>query len=320
MQDLLEFPHLMLHAADLTDGAKVRRNLLAIRDLKLEQLAREIAAVCDHPLARLSCDTLLDYTWIDTAVAKYGTVGRLASILRGSASSRILKRPGASIFEGAQGVLLDERFGFHPYTTWSRTTFANALALLDEAGFEGRVTRVGIARTYFTRHGPGPFVTEDESLRNVLLENHNDDSGWQGRFRVGVFDAVAARYAIDAADGIDVLAMTHFDALPRLPRRICTGYELVDETADGLTASSYFRMTANRISHIRKRVHADVAYQEWVTQRLGRCRPVYRELPDRASETFLQAMHNELKTRVGIVSSGPMPWQKQILLPVAFQS
>jgi hypothetical protein len=33
---------------------------------------------------------------------------------------------GTAIFEGAQGVLLDEWHGFHPYTTWSTTTFANA--------------------------------------------------------------------------------------------------------------------------------------------------------------------------------------------------
>jgi hypothetical protein len=35
----------------------------------------------------------------------------------------------AVVFEGAQGVLLDEWRGFHPHTTWSTCTFDNALAL-----------------------------------------------------------------------------------------------------------------------------------------------------------------------------------------------
>lgn len=51
--------------------------------------------------------------------------------------------------------------GFHPYTTWSTTTFGNAEALLAEAGMAGAAIRLGVTRTYMTRHGPGPFVTED---------------------------------------------------------------------------------------------------------------------------------------------------------------
>ena len=34
-------------------------------------------------------------------------------------------------------MLLDEWHGFHPYTTWSTTTFANVEALLAEAGRPG---------------------------------------------------------------------------------------------------------------------------------------------------------------------------------------
>ena len=65
------------------------------------------------------------------------------------------------MFEGAQGVLLDEWHGFHPYTTWSTTTFANAETLLAEAGMAGAAQRLGVLRTTTTRHGPGPLVTED---------------------------------------------------------------------------------------------------------------------------------------------------------------
>jgi adenylosuccinate synthase len=82
---------------------------------------------------------------------------------------RRLLRAGPAVFEGAQGMLLDEWRGFHPYTTWSTTTFANAEALLAEAG--ETAVRLGVVRCYLTRHGPGPFVTEDPTLE--LPEPHN---------------------------------------------------------------------------------------------------------------------------------------------------
>ena len=84
-------------------------------------------------------------------------------------------------------MLLDEWRGFHPYTTWSTTTFANAEALLAEAG--ETAVRLGAVRCYLTRHGPGPFVTEDPTLE--LPEPHNGTGTWQGAFRAGHPDAVA---------------------------------------------------------------------------------------------------------------------------------
>ena len=87
---------------------------------------------------------------------------------------RRLLRAGPAVFEGAQGVLLDEWRGFHPYTTWSTTTFANAETLLAEALLDGAgeaAVRLGVVRSYLTRHGPGPFVTEDPTLE--FPEPHN---------------------------------------------------------------------------------------------------------------------------------------------------
>uniref|UniRef100_UPI001C5D2E9A adenylosuccinate synthetase n=1 Tax=Nonomuraea rhizosphaerae TaxID=2665663 RepID=UPI001C5D2E9A len=124
---------------------------------------------------------------------------------------------GPTVFEGAQGVLLDENHGFDPYTTWSTTTFANAETLLEGAG----AVRLGVLRTYTTRHGPGPLVTEDPTLE--LPERHNGTGPWQGPFRTGHFDAVAHRYAIEAAGGVDELALTHLDAPVS---RLCHAYDL----------------------------------------------------------------------------------------------
>jgi adenylosuccinate synthase len=122
-----------------------------------------------------------------------------------------------SVFEASQGVLLDEDYGFHPYTTWSHCTLKNAEELVKEAGVQ--VTqRLGIIRTYMTRHGPGPFPGElPNSARQYFPEHHNADNAWQHDWRVGVSDFAAWKYALDAValDGhghaVDSLAITHVD-------------------------------------------------------------------------------------------------------------
>jgi adenylosuccinate synthase len=117
------------------------------------------------------------------------------------------------VFEGAQGVMLDEKHGTAPHNTWTNTTFENADTLLDEIGCTDRM-RIGCLRTYYTRHGVGPFPTEDNTLD--LPEPHNGNDGFQGKFRVGRFDFTLAKQALSIVGGVDVLALSHLDYLPRL--------------------------------------------------------------------------------------------------------
>ena len=111
-----------------------------------------------------------------------------------------------TVFEGAQGVLLDEDFGFVPHNTWTKTTAANANVMIRDAGIPS--TTVGVVRTYFTRHGPGPFVSECEPS---IEDRHNGTAAWQGRFRTGLFDLAALRYSLRYAGGVDEIALTCID-------------------------------------------------------------------------------------------------------------
>ncbi|MET8152675.1 adenylosuccinate synthetase [Actinoplanes sp. NPDC049668] len=154
---------------------------------------------------------------LDDVVDAFLAFGRAVTIVDSSYLGALLDT-GPCVFEGAQGVLLDEWRGWHPYTTWSTTTFDNVAELC--ADFQ----RLGVVRTYTTRHGAGPFVT---AAPLDLPEAHNGTGEWQGEFRVGHFDAVAHRYAVEVAGGVDALAITHLDAPAREPRlRVCTSYEL----------------------------------------------------------------------------------------------
>lgn len=118
---------------------------------------------------------------------------------------------GSLVFEGSQGVLLDEWRGFHPHTTWSTTTPQVAQALLAEAGLtRGEVW--GATRAYATRHGAGPFPTEDPSL--AVAEPHNGFGEYQGGWRVGHLDLVLLDYAARVCrrhGGLDRVAVSHLD-------------------------------------------------------------------------------------------------------------
>jgi adenylosuccinate synthase len=133
----------------------------------------------------------------------------------------------AVVVEGAQGVLLDREHGFWPHVTPSRTTFAPGALFLAEAGFaRDAITRVGVLRAYATRHGAGPFVTEDADLTRAIPDHHNGEHPWQGRFRIGWFDGPAARYAIAVSGGVDALVVTNVDRLEGLAEvSVCSVYE-----------------------------------------------------------------------------------------------
>jgi adenylosuccinate synthase len=146
---------------------------------------------------------------------------------------RALVEAGAVVFEGAQGVLLDEHAGFHPHSTWSTCTFAGALALLRAHDFPGEIARVGVVRAHAVRHGAGPLPTEDAGLSALLPEPHNQDGPWQGPVRHGWPDTLLLRYAAAACGGIDALALTHLDALPRVPSwQVCRAYRVPGAAPD----------------------------------------------------------------------------------------
>ncbi|MEO3924298.1 adenylosuccinate synthetase [Micromonosporaceae bacterium B7E4] len=230
-------------AADVRDPVRLRRRLTRLRD----RLTGELGPLDAPPL--------------DDVLAAFRAFGEAVAVVDGVVVRRRLLRTGPCVFEGAQGVLLDEWRGWHPYTTWSTTTFDNAATLLAEA--DRSALRLGVVRTYTTRHGAGPFVTEDPALR--LPEPHNGTGCWQGPFRVGHFDAVAHRYAVQVCGGVDALAVTHADAPDREPAlRVCTGYEVA--------RVPLFRLVPGPAR--------DLAHQAELTALLHRARPAVLFRPD----------------------------------------
>jgi adenylosuccinate synthase len=187
------------------------------------------------------------------------------------------------LFEGAQGVLLDEAFGFHPYTTWSDCTFANAHTLLRESDFSGEVTRLGILRSYLTRHGNGPFPSEDPRLSLLLKSDHNSPNPWQGSLRVGHFDFPLIEYALSIIGPVDQLALSHLDQFS-VPWFVATSY---DDPSSLTSPPLVFRSLARRTR---------------LTASLGRVTPSYVQLS--SLPAFLELVEARLAP-IGIFARGP---------------
>jgi adenylosuccinate synthase len=102
------------------------------------------------------------------------------------------------IFEGAQGVMLDQDFGFFPHVTRSNTTSKNAFSIISDLGLNDMMSDVYyVTRSYQTRHGNGPMTREgDVTLKNNEMET-NKMHDYQGSFRTGSIDPTLLRYAIE---------------------------------------------------------------------------------------------------------------------------
>lgn len=134
----------------------------------------------------------------------------LATLFRFYVTNAVVgETDGTVVFEGAQGVLLDETAGFAPHYTWSTTTAHNAHVICAEDDVND-VTVTGVLRAYATRHGVGPFPTEDRTM--PMRGRHDSANEWQGEFRVGAFDVPLSAYALKACP-VDGLALTHLDAV-----------------------------------------------------------------------------------------------------------
>jgi adenylosuccinate synthase len=215
----LAYPELVLRYGDLLAGtsANVREQvdrLQEIRKTLLEELVphcqdgSEEAAFEELEMLR---DETLAKTWLNIAQA----LARQCPPASAESVQGQLTQPGCVLFEGAQGVLLDEWRGFHPHTTWSSIRTTAVEEAVARFGVREPTEHYGVLRSYLTRHGAGPFPTHDPLLGDLLAEPHNHAEGWQGLFRRGHPDAVLLRYALEAIGSLTGLFVSHLDVFER---------------------------------------------------------------------------------------------------------
>lgn len=253
--------------ADTGDRQHLRARLRLLWLTKVDQAEQLVDARPDAPGLRAALDDLRRPDRVPALVDEYH--GLIAN-----SGVRVASEPTdarVAVFEGAQGVLLDRERGFWPHVTPSRTTFAHAETLLDEWGEGAARTRVGVLRAYATRHGAGPLVTEDPELGAARPDRENHTHPWQGRFRLGWFDGLLARFALALVGGVDDLVISNLDRLAGLPLvRLCGEYQAADGTLVGAIPALTEHIPASPEGRAASRRRTD-----WVSA----CRPIYREFP-----------------------------------------
>ncbi|WP_454918855.1 adenylosuccinate synthase [Xanthobacter sediminis] len=139
------------------------------------------------------------------------------------------------LFEGAQGVLLDNDHGTYPFVT-SSSTVAGGAATGAGVGPGTLDYVLGITKAYSTRVGEGPLPTEQtNAVGDHLVERGHEFGVNTGRRRrCGWFDAVVVRQSVRTA-GIQGMALTKLDVLDGLPEvKVCVGYLLDGRRIDTL--------------------------------------------------------------------------------------
>ena len=196
-------PGFALNVADLRDHATLRNQLNRIRHeyvpTRLARLGFASAFATHNDLFR--SDAILEHYLED--------VERFLDItITADARTAIGDRP--LIFEGAQGLRLDQDRGYFPHVTRSHTGLHNVLILADELGLT-RLDLYYVTRAYLTRHGAGPLPRELPAKPYPgIVDTTNIPNDYQGALRFADLDLDDLGHAIrtDLSDASAYPALT----------------------------------------------------------------------------------------------------------------
>jgi adenylosuccinate synthase len=94
------------------------------------------------------------------------------------------------IFEGAQGLMLDQDYGSFPHVTRSNTGLQNVIKILNRLKVAPEsLEAVYVTRPYLTRHGAGPMTHElPGKPYDGIVDLTNITNAWQGSLRFAPLD------------------------------------------------------------------------------------------------------------------------------------
>jgi adenylosuccinate synthase len=112
---------------------------------------------------------------------------------------RLLHKYNDIIFEGAQGLLLDQNSKYFPNVTPSNTGMKNVEYIINILGYNKEdIEIIYVTRNYVTRHGAGNFETElEEKPYSNIIDLTNISNEYQGNLRFGLLDIDALNETID---------------------------------------------------------------------------------------------------------------------------
>ena len=198
------------------------------------------------------------------------------------------------LFEGAQGTLLDLDLGTYPYVTSSHPT-SGGFSIGAGVGPNMIKDVVGIVKSYTTRVGEGPFVTElnDETGDRIRTQGREFGTTTGRARRCGWFDAVIVRYAA-RVNGLTSISLMLLDVLTGFDTvKICTAYKMGDKILKEFPAS------------LEDLAKCEPIYEElegWSEDLTGM--ETYEELPENAKK-YIAKIEELVGVSVDMVSVGP---------------
>lgn len=188
-------------------------------------------------------DLILSEEGLERAVAT--ALGLLTQVDLVAEPAEAISPESAIVFEGAQGLLLDQARGAFPHVTRSHTGLANALEIAGTLGI-ARIEAIYATRAYVTRHGAGPLTHEQARPPSPSFSDlTNVPNPWQGSLRFGLLDcdilsaSIRADLSDAAGSGILVeprLAVTCLDQLQGGPVSFVEARRRIDASAENLAA------------------------------------------------------------------------------------
>lgn len=209
---------LALSYSNLTDTAALRVKLTKIQKEWLPQrlAALGFATLPEKWQERVASTGIVDKFIEDTAF--FLQTSRLAE------ASFLADTKKHIVFEGAQGLMLDQTRGIFPHVTRSHTGLTNVLPLAKDAGID-ELNVTYATRAYLTRHGAGPLENEEKAPpAQGIKDDTNVLNDWQGNLRYALLEIeTLARFIrddlSDAAGSIKIspaLAVTCIDQMDEL--------------------------------------------------------------------------------------------------------
>ena len=198
------------------------------------------------------------------------------------------------LYEGAQGILLDNDHGTYPFVTSSNTV--PAMAATGSGSSPEKIGYIlGITKVYTTRVGSGPFPTElkDKIGENLGRRGKEFGTVTARKRRCGWFDGVLVRQTIKIS-GINGIALTKLDVLDDLDEiKMCIGYELNGKKLDYLPAVSEDQFKIKPIYQ---------SFPGWKTKTQGI--RILKDLPENAKK-YIYALEDFVGAKVSSISTSP---------------
>jgi len=247
-------PDFALTVADLRHGAGyLLRRLAAIRDGYVPRRLAELG------IPRLDAQA---GAWLasDTALQRYAHAAMQFRRATHAARPGMLAEYAHVVFEGAQGLLLDQDHGAFPYVTRSNTGIRNALDVAAEAGI-GLLDVTYVSRAYLTRHGAGPLAGELPGKPYAdIQDSTNVPNEFQGTLRFAHLD-------------LDLLAHTirtdfaEAQACPGIAARLHLALTCLDQVGQAVSYREDGKLKTaapGRLAgHLAAKLDASLVYTAW---------------------------------------------------------